>query len=210
MTRWLLDIRRPIDYAHSVTSATPTAHLQAQPAASGPDVRTLTTGLESCGLAAADTAALLLRLAAGDAYRDVARDIAAGTLLRKKSRKGRQHVLAALRRRYLNPSGPLARPERLAAALRVITIPVARNQLLLPYLLSADRGAHEVIVDWVNLRRTPGGRITTDEVVLRLDEVPGLQCAARGLQLPPLESLRQRAARLSPGSITVLAIDATQ
>lgn len=161
-----------------------------------PAATALTTGLESCGLVAADTSALLSGLASGESYQDLARQIAAGTLLQKKSRKGRQHVLAALRRRYLNPPSPLARPESLAAGLRAITTPAARNQMLLPYLLAADRGAYEVIVEWVNGRRVPGARITTNDVVAQLDQV-----FARHGKRPWAESLKRRWAQ---GVLSVL------
>lgn len=184
-----------IDYPHDVTSATPTT-LRTEREAYTPDVAALTTGLESCGLAAADTSALLSRLASGDSYQDLARHIAAGTLLQKKSGKGRQHVLAALRRRYLNPPNPLGRPERLAAALRMITTPAARNQLLLPYLLAADRGAYEVIVEWVSARRMSGARITTNDIVAQLDHV-----FARHGKRPWAESLKRRWAQ---GVLSVL------
>jgi hypothetical protein len=161
-----------------------------------PDAKKLTTGLESCGLAAADTAALLMRLTAGDTYSDLARQIAEGTLLTKKSRRGRENVLAALRRRYLNPPAPLAPPARLAPGLRGISAPMARNQLLLPYLLAGDRGAYEVIVEWVIKRRIPGGRITSADVVARLDEI-----FARHDRRPWAASLKQRWAQ---GILSVL------
>jgi len=131
----------------------------------------LTTGLESCGLAAADTAAVLSRIAAGQSLKEVTRRIAEGTLLRKRSPKGRQHFTAALRRRYLAPKPPLAAPEVLAAALHEIAAPIARNQILMPYLLMSDRGACEVVTDWALANREAGARITTGDVTAQLDRV---------------------------------------
>lgn len=161
-----------------------------------PDAKKLTTGLESCGLAAPDTAALLMRLTAGDTYSDLARQIAEGTLLTKKSRRGRENVLAALRRRYLNPPAPLASPARVAAAFTLITAPIARNQLLLPYLIAGDRGAYDVIVEWVTKRRIPGGRITSADVIAQLNHI-----FARHDRRPWAESLKQRWAQ---GILSVL------
>jgi hypothetical protein len=195
MKHRLLDLGELIDYAHTVGTTMPVAS-RTEAEAHLPTAAALTTGLESCGLAAADTGILLSRLAAGESYAEVAHQIAAGMLLRKKSRKGRQHVLAALRRRYLNPPSPLARPERLAAGLCAITTPAARNQLLLPYLLSADRGVYEVIVEWASARRTPGARITTNEVVAQVDRV-----FARHGKRPWAESLKRRWAQ---GVLSVL------
>ena len=59
----------------------------------------------------------------------------------------------------------------LAAASRRTTTPTAQSQLLLPYLLSADRAAYEIIVGRVLPRRAPGERITTSEIVEELDRV---------------------------------------
>lgn len=131
----------------------------------------LRTGLESCGLAASATALVLSRLAAGESLRDLTRQIAAGTLLRKRSRQGREHLLRAIRRRYLKPPRPLPSPELLAVALNKITAPTARCQLLLPYLLSSDFGAYAVVVNWVEPRRAPGTRITTADIVEQLEQL---------------------------------------
>lgn len=135
------------------------------------EARSLTTGLESCGLAAADTTAVLKELAAGRSLDELSRQIAAGTLLRKRSRTGRQHVLTAIRKRYLNPTAPLPDTAVLAASLERITSVTAQSQLLLPYVLSADRAAYEIVVGRVLPRRTPGERIAVKEIVEELDRV---------------------------------------
>ncbi len=136
-----------------------------------PTSEQLTTGLESCGLAAADTAAVLSRIAAGRSLKEVTHLIAEGTLLRKRSPKGREHFTAAFRRRYLAPRPPLPAPETLAPALHKIAAPIARNQVLLPYLLMADRGAFEVVTDWALAPRELGVGITTADVTAQLDRV---------------------------------------
>ncbi len=136
-----------------------------------PEARLLITGLESCGIAVGDTADVLSELVAGRSLEELSRSIATGALLNKRSRTGRQHVLAAIRKRYLNPSAPLPAPTVLAAGLRAIRTPMAQSQLLLPYVLSADRAAYEVIVGWVVPRRVPGDRITATGIVEELDRV---------------------------------------
>jgi hypothetical protein len=135
------------------------------------EARSLTTGLESCGLAAADTTAVLKELAAGRSLDELSREIATGSLLRKRSRTGRQHLLTAIRKRYLKPMAPLPDTLVLAAGLERIKAPTAQGQLLLPYLLSADRAAYEVVVGRVLPRRAAGERITTTEIVDELDRV---------------------------------------
>ena len=139
--------------------------------AHAPEARGLTTGLESCGIAAGDTAAVLGELASGRSLEELSRRIATGALLNKRSRTGRQHVLAAIRRRYLNPPAPLPGPTVLAAVLSAIRTSVAQNQLLLPYVLSSDLAAYEVVVGLVAPQRVPGDRITTTGVVEELDRV---------------------------------------
>jgi hypothetical protein len=136
-----------------------------------PKAPLLTTGLESCGIAAGDTAAVLGELAAGLPLEELSRLIATGALLNKRSRTGRQHVLAAIRRRYLSAPTPLPTARVLAAALRAFRTPIAQSQLLLPYVLSADRTAYEIIVGWIVPRRVPGDRITTTEIVEELERV---------------------------------------
>jgi len=135
------------------------------------EARSLTTGLESCGLAAADTTAVLRELATGRSLDELSRQIATGSLLRRRSRTGREHLLNAIRKRYLNPPAPLPGPAALAAGLERITTPTAQSQLVLPYLLSADRAAHEIMVGRVLPRRAPGERITAKEIVEELDRV---------------------------------------
>ena len=97
-------------------------------------------GLESCGLCVADTAAVLNRLAAGSSALDVSREIAQGKLLRKRSSSGRRHVLAAVRRRFIEEPAGFPHIDAVSAALRVFTTPVSRSQVLLPYLLASDAG----------------------------------------------------------------------
>jgi hypothetical protein len=145
------------------------------------------TGLESCGLCAPDTAAVLVRLASGASLDLISRQIAAGQLLRKRSRSGRKHVLTAIRRRYLQALKPLPRIPEVAAALRRITAPVGRHQVLLPYLLLADRAAYEVATGLVLSRLAFGGRLTKAEVVEALDAL----LASRG-QKRWCDALRKR------------------
>ena len=80
-------------------------------------------------------------------------------------------MLRAVSRRCLAARPPLLPARLLATALERFPNPTARNQLLLPYLLMADRGAYDVIVGWVQERRRSAKRITTAELVDQLDVV---------------------------------------
>jgi hypothetical protein len=52
----------------------------------------LRTGLESCGLAADDTATVLSRLAAGQSLEELSRQISSGQILTKRTAHGRRHL----------------------------------------------------------------------------------------------------------------------
>lgn len=145
------------------------------------------TGLEGCGLAAADTATILSQVAAGADIRTISRDIASGQILQKRSGRGRRHVLAAVRRRYLDAPRPLPRVPALSMALGALASPLARHQLLLPYLLLTDQSAHDILTGLVLPRLPHGGRLAKAEVVAVLDSLFVL----RG-QKPWSETLRKR------------------
>jgi len=104
----------------------------------------LRTGLESCGLAADDTATFLSGFAAGQGLEELARQISVGQILTKRTAHGRRHFLAAMKCRYINAPSPLPRIAELAAILPSLTSQVAKNQILLPYLLLSDRAAFEI------------------------------------------------------------------
>jgi hypothetical protein len=125
-------------------------------------------GLESCGLSVADTRAVLDRLTAGASIAEVSREIAQGKLLRKRSSSGRRHVLAAVRRRFIEAPGHLPGIEVVSPALRVLSTPLARSQLVLPYLLASDAGAFEVATAFVLPRLRAGQKLTKGEVVTQL------------------------------------------
>jgi hypothetical protein len=134
-----------------------------------PDAAALRTGLEACGLAVADTRVILSRLASGTALRDVSAAIARGEILRKRSARGREHVLAAVRHRYAAAPAPLAPIPALAAGLEALPAATARAQLLLPYVLRSDRGAYEVATGLILPRLAGGGTLAKAEVVAALD-----------------------------------------
>jgi hypothetical protein len=125
-------------------------------------------GLESCGLAAADTASILSRLAAGIPIDAVSREIAQGKLLRKRSPSGRRHVLAAVRQRLIEAPPTLPRSDELSTALHLFAAPLSRSQVLLPYLLARDSGAFDIATRLVLPRFKPGQSLTKPEVVSRL------------------------------------------
>jgi hypothetical protein len=134
-----------------------------------PPAEALRTGLESCGLAAGDTLAILTQLVRGERFQEISRAIATGTLLEKRSTHGRRHVLLAVRRRYLHPPAPLATVPDLAAGLQRTSSPVARNQLLLPYLLLSDRAAFELSTELVLPRLSTAHTLKKAEVVKALE-----------------------------------------
>lgn len=128
-------------------------------------------GLESCGLSVADTAAVLHRVVAGSSVLDLSREIAQGKLLRKRSPSGRRHILAAVRRRFLQEPAGLPPVEALSTALRIFATPVSRSQVVLPYLFVSDAGAFEIATRLVLPRLEPGQRLTKAEVVTRLKTI---------------------------------------
>ena len=136
-----------------------------------PSPQALRTGLECAGLLVGDTRAVLDRFAAGATQREVAARIASGSLLRKRTAHGREHLFAAIRQRYVTPSAPLQGLEPLAATLHAVRSPVARSQILLPYLLLSDRGAFEVTSDVVIPRLAARGALTKSDVVAAVDAV---------------------------------------
>jgi hypothetical protein len=126
-------------------------------------------GLEGCGLAAADVAIVLGRYAAGLDPKAVASEIATGVLLSKRSAKGRQRILTSVRRRFLESTDPFPSYPHVAAALATISAPLARNQLLLPYLIVSDRGFHDILFRYIGERRRPGARLTKAELMEAVD-----------------------------------------
>jgi hypothetical protein len=122
-------------------------------------------GLEACGLAAADVAAILGRYASGHDPKAVAADIGAGVLLSKRSAKGRQKILTAVRRRFLDVAAPLPAYCAVARALAQVKPSQARHQLLLPYLLISDRGLHDIVHDFIEPRRRSGARLAKAELM---------------------------------------------
>jgi hypothetical protein len=134
-----------------------------------PPEEPLRPGLESCGLAVEDSVVLLALLAAGHPPSEVAKQIAGGVVLTKRTTHGRGKILAAIRRRYADPLKPLPSRESLATILPLLGSPVARGQILLPYLLMADRAAYEVVSTLVLPRRHDGGSLlVTADVVAAL------------------------------------------
>lgn len=86
----------------------------------------LRAGLESCGLAADNTATLLNGLATGLSLEELARQISTGQILTKRTAHGRRHVLTAIKRRYIEAPHPLPPLSELAAILPVLTSQVAK------------------------------------------------------------------------------------
>lgn len=123
------------------------------------------TGLESCGLAAEDLAVLVAAMGQGRSLAELRREIAAGTLLTKKTSHGRRHILGALRRRFMEGPGDLAPVADVAAVLPKLRSPVARAQLMLPYLVASDRAVREVLTECVIPRRRTSGQLPTQAVV---------------------------------------------
>src|SRR5438128_11702721 len=106
-----------------------------------PPLDALQARLQTCGLAAQDTLTLLSRFVEGMSFDKLSREIGSGLLLRKRSPSGRKQVLAAARVRYAQAPAPLPQLPALATALQHFGSPMARNQVLLPYLLLAHRAA---------------------------------------------------------------------
>ncbi len=150
------------------TSTLPT-HAPGAQAAIAPAVARFRTGLESCGLATDDMAALLARLAGGATPSDLARELDSGTLLRLRSASRRKHVLAALRRRCLEAQAPLVSSSLLAHFMAKAARPVARSQVLLPYLLGSDRAAYDLASEFVLPRLHPGGALLKADAIAALD-----------------------------------------
>jgi hypothetical protein len=109
----------------------------------------LVTGLESCGLAADDTETVLSGLATGKSLEELARQISTGQILTKRTAHGRRHFLRAIKQRYLKAPSLLLGVKELAELLPALTSQVAKNQVLLPYLLLADRTAFEIMTSLV-------------------------------------------------------------
>jgi hypothetical protein len=109
-----------------------------------PSPELLRTSLESCGLAADDTATVLSRLAAGQSLKELSRQISSGQILSKRTAHGRRHFLTAIKRRYIEAPHPLPHIPELAAILPLLSSQMARSQILLPYLnyLARAREAH--------------------------------------------------------------------
>lgn len=110
-------------------------------------------GLEGYGLAVAEMSAMLDAFVASGEDAALGPAMASGELLRKRTVHGRKHALKSFRRRFLAAEPPLLPLEAVHAALQAISSDTARAQLMLPYLLSTDRLAREVI-GWVRLTGT--------------------------------------------------------
>jgi hypothetical protein len=106
-----------------------------------------------------DTAVLLALLASGHSLSELAKQIAGGVVLTKRTPHGRRKVLTAIRLRYVSAAKPLLSSESLAAILPRLGSPFARGQLLLPYLLMSDRLAYEVVTTLVLPRRRAGAEL---------------------------------------------------
>lgn len=132
----------------------------------------LRTGLESCGLALDDTLAVLDAMVREQPFEDIEREIADGRLLTKRTVHGRRHILAAIRRRYVSPTLPLQPVRDLVSVLQRSTSRACRGQLLLPYILSTDRAAFEIVDSLVIPRRAGADRrLSKVEVVEGLSDV---------------------------------------
>jgi bacteriophage exclusion system BrxA-like protein len=175
---------------------TPETRPEGRPLTFEPSVDMLRTGLESAGLQVGDTIAVLERLAVGVGQQEIAARIAEGSLLHKRTVHGRRHLLAAVRRRYVAPPDPLQGPVPLAAALRAVRSPIARSQILLPYLLLSDRGAFEVTSGLVLPRMAARGVLRKLDVIAALDAV--LERHGRGPWSPALRT------RWAEGLLSVL------
>lgn len=133
---------------------------------------TLRPGLEACGLAVSDTAAWLAWVVEGRSPGEISKAIEMGVLLGKRTRHGRERFLTATRRRYLTPRPPLPGVAALARAFEHVTAPVARAQMLLPYLLCSDRIAFEVVVRLVAPKLVRGNRrLLKTEVIEAVGQV---------------------------------------
>lgn len=150
-------------------------------------------GLESCGLAVDDSVLLIKRLASGASLTAIAREIALGGLLSKRSARGRSHVLTAVRRRYVEMRPPLLGVPDLASMVVGARSPLARAQVLLPYLLQADRAAFEVVTIGVLPRLEPGGILTLAQVQAALNDV----LTSHGLRWGPAMTKRWAGGLLS-------------
>ena len=150
--------------------------IQQPPERAGPTFATrprspVRPGLESVGLAVDDTRAVLKHLAGGSSIHGVARAIAQGNLLRKRSLNGRKHIVSAVRRRFLDAPPSLPPLSQLSACIEAVRAPRARAQLLLPYLLLTDRAAHEVCTTVVIPHMARRGELSRGDVVEALAAV---------------------------------------
>jgi hypothetical protein len=121
-------------------------------------------GLEACGLAVDDTHTALGVMAAGASIAELHARMARGEILSKRTVHGRARFLLAVRRRYCPPAAALPPPAALARFLDRLEAPVARAQMLLPYVLLADRLAWELAGALV-VPRSAGDLLLKREVV---------------------------------------------
>ena len=121
--------------------------------------------LQKCGLLADTMALLLSELAAGFPLEEISRRLSEGSLLSLRSEDGRNNVLAALRVRLLCASRPLPGHVPLSAWLARTVSPLARNQVLLPYLLRGDTATFRLLTRLVLPIIHSGRPITVDEVI---------------------------------------------
>lgn len=124
--------------------------------------------LQTCGLLADTMALLLAEVSAGTPLAEISRRVSEGSFLSLRSASGRKYVLAALRVRYLNAAPPLPSYKALSSFLEKVSSPLARNQVLLPYLLRGDTATYRVLTRLVFPLMHSGNAVPTSEVVREL------------------------------------------
>lgn len=124
--------------------------------------------LQKCGLLGETMACLLKEVASGSSLESISRSMAEGSLLSFRSADGRKNVLAALKIRFLQAPRPLPDHTSVARLFDRVTSPVVRNQVLLPYLMSADLATYRVLTRLVLPRLRPGEFLSREDVVEEL------------------------------------------
>ena len=122
-------------------------------------------GLESVGLAVEDSRVFLRAFAAGRGLANVGAAIVRGEILSKRTSRGKELFLLAMRRRFIEQSF-LPDAMKLSNLLDASTPPLARGQAMLPYLLGADTMARELVGALVLPKRAEAGaELCRDEVL---------------------------------------------
>lgn len=127
--------------------------------------------LQTCGLLSDTMARLLAEVSAGTPLAEISRRVSEGSFLSLRSASGRKYVLAALRVRYLNAAPPLPNFRTLSSFLEKVSSPIARNQVLLPYLLRGDTATYRVVTRLVLPLVRSGRALPTDDVVRELGQL---------------------------------------